>query len=110
MPYTVVDRDGRTAESAITVIVDYPLNNPPAANPDTFTIFREEMLNVLANDTDIEGGALGSSPSPNRRAADRSRKSASRFVSHRPPDRVHHLPSRTPSVTPACRGRTPSAS
>ena len=58
MPYTVVDRDGRTAESAITVIVDYPLNNPPAANPDTFTIFREEMLNVLANDTDIEGGAL----------------------------------------------------
>ena len=30
-------------------------------------------------------------------------------MSHRPPDRVHHLPSRTPSVTPACRGRTPSA-
>ncbi len=42
VPYTVIDRDGRTAESTITVIVDYPFNNPPVANPDTFTIVLQD--------------------------------------------------------------------
>ena len=108
MPYTVVDRDGRTAESAITVIVDYPLNNPPAANPDTFTIFREEMLNVLANDTDIEGGALEARlrlPTGERRIGRESRPAGSCHTDRRTGCIIYL---RTPSVTPAC-GRTPSA-
>ena len=90
MPYTVIDRDGRTAESTITVIVDYPFNNPPVANPDTFTIVPDKtelLLNVLANDTDVEGGDSSSCPSLSRRAADRSSRSATNSGSHRPPDR-----------------------
>ena len=60
VPYTIIDRDGKTASSTITVSVDYPFNNPPVANPDTFPVFltETELLNVLANDTDIEGGNL----------------------------------------------------
>ena len=42
VPYTIIDRDGRTASSTITVIVDYPFNNPPVANPDTFPVFLTE--------------------------------------------------------------------
>jgi len=58
--YTIVDADGKTASANISVRVDYPFNNPPVANPDTFTVFPNQpmLLNVLQNDTDAEGGAL----------------------------------------------------
>ena len=57
--YTVADGNGGTAEAAVTVEVA-PVNDAPVAAADTARTAEdaEVLIDVLANDTDIEGDAL----------------------------------------------------
>jgi hypothetical protein len=56
----IADPQGATATGTVTVTVTAPPNAPPVANPDTATVFSATptLINVRANDTDPEGGAL----------------------------------------------------
>ncbi len=57
--YTVSDGNGGTDTSTLTLAM-IPVNDPPVATDDTATTPEDTTLegNVLANDTDIDGGAL----------------------------------------------------
>jgi uncharacterized protein (TIGR03382 family) len=51
--YTISDGNGGTATATVTVTVT-PVNDPPTANPDSFTVAEDSAatpFNVLANDT-----------------------------------------------------------
>jgi hypothetical protein len=58
--YVVADPQGATATGTVSVTVTAPPNAPPVANPDTATAFSgtPTLIDVLANDSDPEGGAL----------------------------------------------------
>ncbi len=57
--YTVADGNGGTATTEVQVMVD-PVNDAPEAVADTAATAEDEpvVIDVLANDTDIEGDAL----------------------------------------------------
>jgi len=59
--YTASDGNGGTDSAAVTITVN-PVNDAPAANPDTYTVLMDRTLEVaapgvLANDTDVDGDA-----------------------------------------------------
>ena len=60
VPYTITDPDGLTASATITVTVDTPPNRPPIAKNDAASTpyGTAVSINVLANDTDPDGGPL----------------------------------------------------
>ncbi|NWF69391.1 MAG: tandem-95 repeat protein, partial [Chloroflexi bacterium] len=57
--YTASDGNGGTAVATVTITVT-PVNDPPVANPDSAStaVNTPVTINVLANDSDIDGGAL----------------------------------------------------
>jgi len=58
--YTVSDSSGAEATANLQVTV-YPVNDAPKANPDSATIAEDSpatLINVLDNDTDVEGDTL----------------------------------------------------
>ena len=57
--YTVADGNGGTAEAEVEVVVE-PVNDAPVAVADTAATAEDEpvVIDVLANDTDVEGDAL----------------------------------------------------
>ena len=58
--YTIADDSNATDTATVSVTVT-PLNDPPVALDDTFAIAEDaaaSVVPVLANDTDIDGGAL----------------------------------------------------
>ena len=57
--YTVTDGNGGTAEAEVEVVVE-PVNDAPEAVADTAATAEDEpvVIDVLANDTDVEGDAL----------------------------------------------------
>ena len=57
--YTVTDGNGGTAEAEVKVVVE-PVNDAPDAVADTAATAEDEpvVIDVLANDTDVEGDAL----------------------------------------------------
>ncbi|GAB2932089.1 hypothetical protein GCM10027280_19750 [Micromonospora polyrhachis] len=59
LDYTATDPGGRSSGSTITITVT-PVNDPPVAAPDTATTISGAMVvvDVLANDTDIDGDRL----------------------------------------------------
>jgi large repetitive protein len=58
--YTIVDADGLTATAALVVTVQAPPNRPPVARDDSVTTQFETgaFFDVLANDTDPDGGTI----------------------------------------------------
>lgn len=58
--YTIRDVAGLTATATVTVQVQQPGNLPPQANPDSAStsVGTPVAIDVLANDSDPEGGAL----------------------------------------------------
>ncbi len=57
--YTINDGNGGTAGATIYVTVN-PVNDAPTANDDTVTVDKDGtvLINVLANDTDVDGNVL----------------------------------------------------
>ena len=57
--YTAVDPGGRSSSATVTVTVT-PVNDPPVAAPDTATTQSGTavVVDVLANDTDVDGDSL----------------------------------------------------
>ncbi|GAB4251164.1 MAG: hypothetical protein Kow00109_26940 [Acidobacteriota bacterium] len=57
--YTISDGAGGQATATVTVTV-VPVNDPPVANDDTVTVAEDGVveIDVLANDTDVEGDTL----------------------------------------------------
>jgi hypothetical protein len=57
--YTVSDGKGGTATGTVQVTVT-PVNDPPVAQPDTATVPEDGsvVINVVANDTDVDGDTL----------------------------------------------------
>ncbi len=60
IPFTVTDDDGATSAPANEVITVNDVNDPPTANDDSATIDSGQTvtIDVLANDTDLEGDTL----------------------------------------------------
>ncbi|WP_461205011.1 Ig-like domain-containing protein [Clostridium sp. DL1XJH146] len=59
--YTISDDFGRTSSEATVFITIIPPNNAPTAKDDAFTVDEDSennVLDVLANDTDIDGDTL----------------------------------------------------
>ncbi|WP_427901905.1 Ig-like domain-containing protein [Motilimonas cestriensis] len=56
--YGISDQQGGTASNTVTI--DVVVNNPPVANADTAATTDQSsiVIDVLSNDTDIEGGVL----------------------------------------------------
>ncbi|HET7434425.1 MAG TPA: Ig-like domain-containing protein, partial [Thermoanaerobaculia bacterium] len=60
--YTVSDGFGGTAQAWVQLSVS-AVNDPPVANPDTFSVYKNQVLTmtqaqIVANDTDIEGHTI----------------------------------------------------
>src|SRR6202012_1964688 len=57
--YNITDGHGGTATSTLTISVT-PVNDAPAAKPDTNTTLEDTPVSgkVLPNDTDVDGDAL----------------------------------------------------
>jgi hypothetical protein len=58
--YVIADPAGATATGTVSVTVTPPANQPPVAVADSATVFSgtPTLINVRANDTDPEGGAI----------------------------------------------------
>jgi hypothetical protein len=59
--YTITDGKGGSASATVTVNVQGPLNRPPVAQNDSYSVDANSSgnsLNVLANDSDPDGDAL----------------------------------------------------
>ena len=59
--YAVSDGKGGTASASVTVTVQGPVNHPPVAQNDAYTVDQNSSgnaLNVLANDSDPDGDSL----------------------------------------------------
>ena len=59
LPYTVVDTDGNTATSTVTIEVT-PVNDAPVATDNSFSVTEDTPVsgNVLNDDSDVDGDAL----------------------------------------------------
>ncbi len=58
--YTIVDLDGLTSSTTLTVTVQSPPNSPPIAVNDTVSLLAVTTnIQVLANDNDPDGGSIG---------------------------------------------------
>jgi hypothetical protein len=59
MAYTAVDADGLSAIGGITIVVQLPANLPPQATNDAINMLAvPTTIDVLANDTDPDGGSI----------------------------------------------------
>ena len=59
VPYSIVDSDGLPATGTVIVVVQSPPNRAPVAQNDTQTLLAvPTLIDVLANDYDLDGGLI----------------------------------------------------